>query len=50
LATPWGRNGWVKDFRIDKVGFKPDVSIPEGEKDWVDFVQKYYAEGNTVKK
>lgn len=34
LATPWGRNGWVKDFRIDNVGFKPDVRIPEGEKDW----------------
>lgn len=49
LATPWGRNGWVKDFRIDNVGFKPDVSIPEGEKDWIGYVQKFYSKGNTGK-
>jgi len=42
LALPWGRNGWVRDFRIDNVGFKPDVPIPSTEKDWVGFVQKYY--------
>lgn len=44
LALPWGRNGWVRDFRIDNVGFAPDVRIPATEKDWVGFVQKYYRE------
>lgn len=43
LAVPWGRNGWVRDFRIDNVGFAPDVRIPASEKDWVAFVQRYYA-------
>ncbi|MCF0071110.1 S41 family peptidase [Dyadobacter sp. CY261] len=43
LAVPWGRNGWVREFRIDNIGFAPDVRIPEGEKDWVGFVQRYYA-------
>ena len=43
LAVPWGRNGWVREFRIDNVGFAPDVRIPEREKDWVGFVQRYYA-------
>ncbi|WP_254561090.1 S41 family peptidase [Dyadobacter diqingensis] len=46
LATPWGRNGWVKDFRIDNIGFKPDVRIPANEKDWVAFVQRYYLKQN----
>jgi hypothetical protein len=43
VAIPWGRNGWVREFRIDNVGFAPDVRIPENEKDWVAFVQRYYA-------
>ena len=43
LAVPWGRNGWVREFRIDNVGFAPDVRIPAGETDWVAFVQQYYA-------
>ncbi len=42
LAVPWGRNGWVREFRIDNVGFAPDVHIPASEKDWVAFVQRYY--------
>lgn len=50
LAVPWGRNGWVREFRIDNVGFAPDVRIPASEKDWVSFVQRYYAKrGNAVK-
>lgn len=49
LATPWGRNGWVKDFRIDNVGFKPDVSIPAKEKDWITFVQHYYQKRDKLK-
>lgn len=49
LATPWGRNGWVRDFRIDNVGFKPDVRIPESEKDWVAFVQQYYLQKGSAK-
>jgi hypothetical protein len=44
LAVPWGRNGWVRDFRIDNVGFAPDVRIPENETDWIAFVQRYYAQ------
>ncbi|OJV12336.1 MAG: hypothetical protein BGO21_06190 [Dyadobacter sp. 50-39] len=43
LATPWGRNGWVREFRIDNVGFAPDVRIPGNEQDWPAFVQQYYA-------
>lgn len=43
LAVPWGRNGWVREFRIDNVGFAPHVRIPTGEDDWVAFVQRYYA-------
>lgn len=50
LALPWGRNGWVRDFRIDNVGFKPDVRIPDTEKDWVGFVQKYYKKQTPAKK
>lgn len=42
LAVPWGRNGWVRQFRIDNVGFTPDVKIPPTEKDWLGFVQRYY--------
>ncbi|MCD8540388.1 MAG: S41 family peptidase [Leadbetterella sp.] len=40
IAT--GRNGWVKDFRIDNVGFEPDVRIPSHDLDWVEFVKNYY--------
>ncbi|GAB2545386.1 hypothetical protein GCM10027085_41270 [Spirosoma aerophilum] len=42
LAVPWGRNGWVRHYRIDNIGFAPDVRIPEDEKDWISFVQRYY--------
>ncbi len=42
LAVPWGRNGWVRQFRIDNIGFKPDVPIPSLEKDWVNFVVNYW--------
>ncbi|GAB3502293.1 hypothetical protein GCM10027341_30110 [Spirosoma knui] len=48
LAVPWGRNGWVRQFRIDNVGFAPDVNIPSTETDWIGFVQRYYQ--NTAKK
>lgn len=50
LAVPWGRNGWVREFRIDNVGFAPDVRIPAGEEDWVAFVQRYYAERDNAGK
>jgi hypothetical protein len=50
LATPWGRNGWVKDFRIDNVGFEPDVRIAAKEKDWIAFVQRYYERRDKLKK
>lgn len=42
LAIPWGRNGWVRQYRIDTVGFAPDVRIPPNETDWIQFVQRYY--------
>jgi hypothetical protein len=42
LAVPWGRNGWVREFRIDNIGFAPDVRIPGSENDWIAFVQRYY--------
>ena len=50
LAVPWGRNGWVREFRIDNVGFAPDVRIPAGEEDWVAFVQRYYAKRDNAGK
>ncbi len=50
LAVPWGRNGWVREFRIDNVGFAPDVRIPASEKDWTVFVQRYYAERDNAGK
>ncbi len=49
LALPWGRNGWVRDFRIDNIGFAPDVKIPATEKDWVGFVEKYYRKRDGMK-
>ena len=44
LSIPWGRNGWIERFgyRIDNVGFSPDVRIPTTESDWVGFVMKYW--------
>ena len=42
LGIATGRNGWVKDFRIDNVGFEPDVRIPSDDPDWVEFVKNYY--------
>ena len=44
LSIPWGRNGWIERFgyRIDNVGFSPDVKIPATEPDWVGFVMKYW--------
>ncbi|WP_214229578.1 S41 family peptidase [Pedobacter sp. B4-66] len=44
ISVPWGRNGWINRFgyRIDNVGFKPDVAIPASEQDWIGFVMKYW--------
>lgn len=44
VGIPWGRNGWVERFgyRIDNVGFAPDVRIPAKETDWVKFVMNYW--------
>ncbi|MDR6804470.1 hypothetical protein J2Y45_001738 [Dyadobacter sp. BE34] len=50
LAVPWGRNGWVREFRIDNVGFAPHVRIPVGEVDWVAFVQRCYAKRDSTGK
>ena len=46
LGIPWGRNGWIERFgyRIDNVGFPPDVRIPANESDWVGFVMRYWKE------
>jgi hypothetical protein len=37
------RNGWIDRFglRIDNIGFRPDVHIPE-KADWIVFVVKYW--------
>ncbi len=45
IAVPWGRNGWIErfGFRIDNIGFKPDVPIPGDEQDWIQFVVKYWS-------
>ncbi|HEY4335445.1 MAG TPA: S41 family peptidase, partial [Puia sp.] len=45
IFIPWGRNGWIERFhyRIDNIGFKPDVVIPSDCGDWIDFVRKYWA-------
>ncbi|AUD03392.1 S41 family peptidase [Spirosoma pollinicola] len=50
LAVPWGRNGWVRQYRIDNIGFAPDVRIPASETDWVGFVQRYYQKMKAGKK
>ncbi|OIN60568.1 S41 family peptidase [Arsenicibacter rosenii] len=43
LALPWGRNGWTRQYRIDNIGFAPDVRIPAAEKDWIQFVKRHWA-------
>lgn len=45
INIPWGRNGWIErfGFRVDNIGFKPDVPIPSTEQDWVQFVMKYWS-------
>ncbi len=40
LSVSWPI-GWLDTAPIDKVGFMPDVKIPETEKDWVGFVHEY---------
>jgi hypothetical protein len=47
LSIPWGRNGWIErfGFRIDNIGFIPDVRIPSTEPDWVQFVVDYWSNG-----
>lgn len=41
LRLPTTRTGWVDYAPIDNVGFQPDVTIPDTEKDWVKFVINY---------
>jgi hypothetical protein len=41
LRLPTTRTGWVDYAPIDNVGFQPDVTIPDIEKDWVKFVINY---------
>ncbi len=45
VSIPWGRNGWIErfGFRIDNIGFIPDVPIPSTEPDWVQFVVDYWS-------
>jgi len=45
VSIPWGRNGWINrfGFRIDNIGFAPDVPIPATEKDWIKFVINYWS-------
>jgi len=45
ITVPWGRNGWIErfGFRIDNIGFAPDVPILSGEPDWVQFVVIYWS-------
>jgi C-terminal processing protease CtpA/Prc len=40
VSVPWGQNGWIErfGFRIDNIGFVPDVPIPSTERNWVRFV------------
>jgi len=46
ITIPWGRNGWIErfGFRVDNIGFTPDVLIPPREADWVYFVMKHWSE------
>ncbi len=41
LRLPTTRSGWVDTAPIDNIGFLPDVTIPQSEKDWVGFVRAY---------
>jgi hypothetical protein len=45
ISIPFGRNGWIERFgyRIDSIGFQPDVPIPPTEKDWIRFVIDYWS-------
>lgn len=45
VSIPWGRNGWIErfGFRIDNIGFTPDVPIPSKEHDWVQFIVDYWS-------
>lgn len=45
VAIPWGQNGWIErfGFRIDNIGFVPDVPIPANERDWVRFVVAHWS-------
>ena len=45
VSIPWGRNGWIDrfGFRIDNIGFVPDVPISSTKKDWVKFVIDYWS-------
>lgn len=45
ISVPWGRNGWIDRFgyRIDNVGFSPEVRIPAGEPDPVGYIVRYWS-------
>ncbi len=45
ISIPWGRNGWIErfGFRIDNIGFVPDVPIPSTEPDWAQFIVDYWS-------
>lgn len=45
IQVPWSRNGWIDrfGFRIDNIGFAPDVRIPSAETDWLQFVVNYWS-------
>lgn len=45
ISIPWGRNGWIErfGFRIDNIGFVPDVPITSTEPDWVQFIVDYWS-------
>jgi hypothetical protein len=45
VSIPWGRNGWIErfGFRIDNIGFVPDVPIPSTQRDWVQFVVDHWS-------
>ncbi|GAB3694864.1 hypothetical protein GCM10027592_16290 [Spirosoma flavus] len=43
MYLPVTRMPWVDTDPIDNIGYKPDVPIPAGEKDWIRFVMNYWA-------
>lgn len=45
VSIPWGRNGWIErfGFRIDNIGFAPDVTIPGNHPDWVQFIVDHWS-------